>query len=86
MPIHTANKGRHATAPRPFINDYVEEENESEVDLSDFVSEKPKDMRIKVHSYRALKDREEDGEEDDKVSCLNMLTAISLSKSHNLHG
>ena len=64
------NKGRHATAPRPFINDYAEEENESEVDISDYVSERPKDMRITVHSYRALKDRIEEGEEDNKVSLL----------------
>ena len=50
----------------------VEDEKESEVDLSDFVSERPKDMGIMVHSYRTLKIRE--GQEEMVIKVMNSLS------------
>ena len=50
----------------------VEDEKESEVDLSDFVSERPQNMGIVVNSYRTLRIRE--GQEEMVIKVINLLS------------
>ena len=46
----------------------LEDDRGSEISLSGFASERPKDMGISVHSYRSVKETVYSEEEDDKVS------------------